>query len=360
VTELQGLAHGTTVSLAWNDPVSDTYGNPVAIDSVRIERDGQRVGVVAAGVRRFSQTGVPIGSHEYSLRAYRGRFSSAVARVTVLVGSPSYSESFDLTNGGWMTMSGWEWGPPSNAAPHSSANVWGDRLTGTYTDLACDEVRLAPGLAVVSADASMEFYCWYWTEYGFDGVNFQASADGGNTWEVLTPSIHPYDLPNAFNDCVGDSFPFWTGQTQSWVHAVIPIGQFVGQTPMFRFVFGSDGSVIYPGFLFDDFRIWGLATPAEVPVSGTMTPDGGGGSLTQVVVRADGLGGPAVSPNAGGAYRLQNVQAGQRVLTAELLRYAPASRTVLVPVGGIAALARGAGALWGRAALEPHRARKFR
>jgi hypothetical protein len=38
----------------------------------------------------------------------------------------------------------------------------------------------------------------------------------------------------------------------------------LGQTPWFRFSFGSDGSVVYPGFYFDDMLIWGLQPESGV------------------------------------------------------------------------------------------------
>jgi len=166
---------------------------------------------------------------------------------------------------------GWEWGEPTDVDgpdAHSGTNVWGTVLTGDYPNSVCWTLDLDLDLVVQTPNAAVECWLWYWTEQSFDGCHFKVSVDDGATWELVTP-VEGYPQPSVFsNNCIGANTPSWAGNSQGWRHVVLPIGEYQGETPKFRFVFGTDGSVVYPGVFIDDLRIWGLHPPFPI---GTLT-----------------------------------------------------------------------------------------
>ncbi|HEY3296093.1 MAG TPA: carboxypeptidase regulatory-like domain-containing protein [bacterium] len=272
VTNLQGSVNGANVTLTWVDPNHDTNGNPLTPDSILIYRGnsqpGSQIGHVAAGAQTFSVTESQ-GNITYYVRAKAGTWLSGPVSRTVVVGTPGYANDFDVDNGGWTSDGGWSWGAPTNATapqPHSGSNMWGTGMDANYTGNQCNHLDLDPGLAVTSNNATVEFWAW-WSMYPwgpYDGVNFKVSVDGGVTWENVQPSPSYFTQPiYTFNTCTGVSGDSaWTEAGANWQYVVIPIGQYLGQTPMFRFTFGSYLSG-YPGFFFDDMTIWGIATPPD-------------------------------------------------------------------------------------------------
>ncbi len=177
----------------------------------------------------------------------------------------SYVQDFEADNGGAVATpetGGWEWGVPTApdgpSAAHSGTNVWGTVLAGDYPSNACWTLDFDLGLSVASPDAVVECWIWYDTESNYDGVQFHASVDGGSNWELVTPSGgYPQD-DFTVNACLGTTTDYWGGNSGGWIPAIIPIGSYQGQAPIFRFWFGSDPSVTYPGFFLDDVTIRGL------------------------------------------------------------------------------------------------------
>jgi hypothetical protein len=340
----RGLAanvSGNNVTLTWEDPTRDTNGNDITIDNVQVwwglVGSGQLLATVPAGVQTYTHHGVPDGNHTYSLRAYLDPYYGAASTVAgVIVGTPTYNENFDLTDGMWVAdpTDGWMWGAPATPiAPHSPPNVWGTGLNGPYPNNACWFLDLNLGLPVVSPTATVEFWWFADVESSWDGVNFKVSVDGGTTWELVTPN-GGYTQQSTNAECISGE-PSWTGFSTAWVYVVLPVGQYVNQTPIFRLTFGTDASVTYRGFFIDDMIIWGLQTPEFADVSGTISLDGGSGVLTNVTVHADGLGSPNAHPNAQGQYNLDDVLVGNRVLSAVLDGYHTDTLMVNVPAGGL-------------------------
>jgi hypothetical protein len=274
-TNLAGNYAAPNVVLTWTDPNQDMTGLPLTPDSIQIWlgtiASGQRIGVVAAGVQTFTQVNAPTGQATYTVRAFAGGHPSSPTSVPVVVGNPTYVNDFELNDGLWVPdppTGGWEWGVPtytSGPTAHSGTKVWGTVLASTYGLSVCYKLTLSPGLVVRSPSASVEFWRWYNTESSYDGCNFFVSVDNGGTWQLVQPSEGGYTgTTNAVNTC-NPSLPAWTGNTgTTWTHVNIPIGQYVDQVPQFRFTFGSDGSVVYPGFYFDDMLIWGLQPPSSI------------------------------------------------------------------------------------------------
>jgi hypothetical protein len=352
VTDLAATTVGTNVVLTWTNTTTDIYGTTIIVDSCDVYQGTTFVARVGAGVTTYAHANTALGSLNYTVYAWNQNLSSLPTSVAVNVSAPvyNYQEDFELSNGGWAatpSTGGWEWGVPTAAngpTAHSGTKLWGTVLAGNYVDFACYQLQLAAAQSVASADAGLAFWGWYKSEGGatttYDGCNFQISTNGGGTWQILTPLIGAYDdtFMTALNTCIGFHKPTWNGSraadslvTGRWRYFVLPLSNFVGLTPVFRFTFGSDNQAHnYPGFYFDDLSVWGLQTGSGATVSGMITLDGGSGVVTQALVRANGFGGPPVSPNALGTYSLPNVQLGQRILFATLTGYQQATLNVAV------------------------------
>ncbi len=344
-TDLAANDAGGNVELTWTDPTHDTQGNEITIDNVQVWLGtagiGTLLGTVNAGVQAFTHNNAPSGVLTYSVRPYLNPFFGNPTSVSVVVGSPTYNNDFNTDDGMWIPTNGWSWGAPTNPSappPYSDPNYWGTGLAANYVNNACWQTDLNLGLVVESPSATVEFWYRFDTELNYDGCNFKASIDEGATWEILTPSQGPYTITsiNAANACMAGQ-PAWSGHTQTaWQYAVIPVGQYIGQAPIFRFEFGTDPSIFnFMGFFFDDMIIWGLALPQSASVTGTVTLDGVGGTMTNVSVIANGLGSPNTHPDASGAYTLAGVQVGDRILSAMLTGYLTDTIVANVPAGGL-------------------------
>jgi hypothetical protein len=103
-------------------------------------------------------------------------------------------------------------------------------------------------------EATLEFWTWYDLEEDWDYAYVEASADGGETWEILeTPSGTP-ENPN------GNSFGFgYTGRSggdaPEWILERVDLTPYVGQEILVRFEMIGDDAVTRPGFALDDIAI---------------------------------------------------------------------------------------------------------
>ncbi|RPH94544.1 T9SS C-terminal target domain-containing protein [candidate division KSB1 bacterium] len=341
-TNLAGNYISPNTVLTWTDPTVDLLGSPVILTNLEVWLGpvvtGTLLGTVMPGVQTFSHTNPPFGHLNYSVRAVANTFSGRPASVPVTAGTPTYAEGFETSNGLWVPSpetGGFEWGAPvfpvGGPVPHGGNNCWGTVLSGTYPASCCFTMDLNLGLQVNSPSATMEFWYWYDVETTWDGCNLKASIDNGATWTTLTPNGgYPVASLQTANACI-PSQPAWAGGRDStWRYAVVPISQFIGQAPIFRFSFGSDGSGQYRGFFFDDVEIWGLALPVLTPVSGRVDLDGQGGNVANAIVRSNGIGNPEAHPLADSTYSV-SVQTGNRTIIASLAGFH--NDTVWVTVG---------------------------
>ena len=285
VTNLTGNYVAPNVVLTWTDPTQDTQGNPIIIDNVQVwlgaVDSGTLLATVPAGVQTYTELNPPMGTRRYFVRAFRNPYYGAAVSQSVVVGTPGYWSNFETDNGGWVPdplTGGWEWGVPTYAGgptAYSGSKVWGTVLASTYPSSACFRLTLTPNMVVNSPDARVEFWRWCYTEQFYDGVNFKVSTDGGLNWTLVQPvGNYPYTA-STDNVCIPGE-PYWAGTSQTWTQITIPLGQFVGQMPIFRFTFGSDPSVEYAGFYLDDLVIWGMGSVSGFP----RPPTNLGGSYT--------------------------------------------------------------------------------
>jgi hypothetical protein len=274
VTNLSAHYVEPDVVLTWTDPTQDTQGNPITIDNVEIWAtavdSGTLLATVPAGVQTYTESSPPIGLRRYFVRPFRSPYYGAAVSQSVVVGTPSYWNNFETDGGGWVAdppTGGWEWGTPTYASGPASAysgtKLWGTVLASTYPASACHTLTLTLDMPVYSADAHVEFWSWCYTEQAYDGVNFKVSTDGVS-WTLVQPvGNYPYTA-SSLNVCI-PSEPDWAGSSQTWTRLTIPLGQLVGEIPIFRFTFGSDPSIEYAGFYFDDLAIWGVGQMPGFP-----------------------------------------------------------------------------------------------
>ncbi len=343
VEDLAVSVNDHDVTLTWTDPTEDTNGNPVPLTNIEVWEGrpggGDLVATVAPGVETVLLTDVLDGSKVYYVRAYADPFYGASRHVNAIVGTPSYANDFDTNDGGWTSEEGWTWGVPRNGMapePFSTPNVWGTDFVDGFPAFADYSLVFDNGLVIANDNGVIEFNAWWRTDWGWDGCNFKASLDGGQTWEVVEPE-GGYTVTEMFtgtqNPLSGE--PAWTDISNGWQHIEIPLDAYIGEAPMFKFHFGSsDWAQGNPGFYLDDVIIWGLDEPVYATVSGNVTLDGGNGAMTAVDVRANGFGSPTTHPAANGSYTLSNVLTGQRTISASLAGYHPASESVPVVEGG--------------------------
>jgi len=160
-------------------------------------------------------------------------------------------EDFEADDGGY-TQSGdlWEWGTPTNGpgAAHSGVNVWATDLDGNY--IYGTYLLYSPTITVPTGDSELVFWHWYDTEASWDGGNVKISNDSGVTWTILG---FPYSgTANSYNPAIPDE-PCFTGHGQGyWEKVSADISGYAGETVQFRWDFGADTSVFYPGWYVDD------------------------------------------------------------------------------------------------------------
>jgi len=110
---------------------------------------------------------------------------------------------------------------------------------------------------------------WYDLEDQFDYVYLSASADGGQTWHVLSGRHSTSDRATGNNYGVG-----WTASSgPDWIDEEVDLGALAGSEVLLRFEYVTDQSFNGQGFALQDVSIpqIGLDEPGA---SGTWTPEG--------------------------------------------------------------------------------------
>jgi len=136
-----------------------------------------------------------------------------------------------------------------DAQPQGKISWWSDRgdqsdstLTRTF-DLSNTQ------------SATLNFSLWYDIEDGWDYAYVEASADGGQHWQVLS-GRHTTD-----KNPVGNAFgPGWTGmsgggQSPDWIDESVDLTPLAGKQVQVRFEYVTDDAVNGPGVLLDNFAI---------------------------------------------------------------------------------------------------------
>jgi hypothetical protein len=201
-------------------------------------------------------------------------FNDTLAKVVTSLPSIStfpYYEDFENGQADWFisgTNSSWAFGTPAkvniqNAASGMNAFVTGG-LSGSYNfseasqvNSPCFDLTSIQHEAWIALDAN-----WY-SENAYDGAVLQSSIDGGSSWQNVGKLD---DDNNWYNQGALIGLP--GGQSEGWGGIVVDVASggwlkaahlldpsLLRKDVRFRIAFGSDGSVIYEGFAFDNFAI---------------------------------------------------------------------------------------------------------
>lgn len=106
--------------------------------------------------------------------------------------------------------------------------------------------------------ASLDFSVWHDLEPDYDYAYLSVSADGGRTWDLLSP-------PGAVS---GDYGPAWGGTSDGWVPLSVPLDAYVGRPVLLRFDVVTDFEVTGRGF-----AVAGLSVP-QLPAQPPWRGDG--------------------------------------------------------------------------------------
>lgn len=166
---------------------------------------------------------------------------------------PQWVEHFDSSSGGFSQVGGgWEWGVPTSGpgAAYSGDKVWATILAGDYFDGANWRLT-STDYKATQDDPILLFYHWYAIEHAQDGGNVKVSTDGGVSWQLVTPLEGYPGIATWDNAGIPDQ-PCYTGDSSGWELAVfvLPVGN--GQTFKIRWDFGSDNTIVRPGWYLDD------------------------------------------------------------------------------------------------------------
>lgn len=181
---------------------------------------------------------------------------------------PWLDTDLETSNGGFepslvIGTTRWQWGAPLTATPvpHSGANTWATNLSGNYGNYAYCKLTTPQFDLNGLGFQYLTFYQWYDMESSgsnptraYDGGNIQISTDHGNSWSLLTPEGGYTHVVDAVTNALHQKQVF-SGVSNGWQRKICDLTQFVNDTVMFQFQFGSDLNTTRPGWYLDDLTI---------------------------------------------------------------------------------------------------------
>ncbi len=235
--------------------------------------------------------------------------STKVIEGIPLIATFPYNQNFENGNGGWKaggSNPSWGLGTPAKPVINSAAsgtNAWATGLTGAHNNSENSHV-VSPCFNLSSLIAPVfEMKIWWNADLSNDGAVLQSSIDGGTTWQNVGATGDPN---NWFNDNTINGAPGgqpaasaegWTGHNSTygsggWVIAKHTLTSLIGQSSVrFRVAFGSNSSIIFDGFAFDDVMVYETPTN-DGGVSAITSPNSGCGLTNQetVTIRVNNFG----------------------------------------------------------------------
>lgn len=215
-----------------------------------------------------------------------------------IVSSFPYFQDFESGSGDWATggiNSSWAFGLPQKSTIDTAAsgiNAWvtGGLVGGFYN---ANESSFVQGPCFDFSSLSqpiIELNIWWDSQFSMDGTVLQTSIDGGVNWQNVGAYGDPY---NWYTDSTvfgnpGGQQHAWSGTggsgSNQWLSARHYLDGLGGESSvLIRISFGSNNSINYDGFAFDDVSIF--ETPAnEVGVVSIESPLSGCGLSTAEVV----------------------------------------------------------------------------
>jgi hypothetical protein len=138
----------------------------------------------------------------------------------------------------------------ANTDAHSGKYVWYS-MRGDESDMTLTRAFDLSGLS----QATLQFWTWYDIEKDWDYAYVEVSADGGQTWDILTGTFTTDSNPagNSFGQAyTGIS---GGGESPQWVQEQIDLTPYTGKPVLLRFEYVTDDVVNRPGWLIDDISI---------------------------------------------------------------------------------------------------------
>lgn len=193
--------------------------------------------------------------------------TNVVAQSTIPAGPPTVSFTDDMESGtaNWSAAGS---GGGSNFTQvtdqsHSPTHSWFSpdaSSVGDHTLATSAAIAVGPG-------ATLDFWHYYDTESTYDGVVLEYSLDGTTWTDILDASGTIPANPNRFteggytgpiDDCCSNPLATraaWNGDSSEFVHTIVDLADFGGQSVYFRWRLGSDSSVSATGYWLDDVQI---------------------------------------------------------------------------------------------------------
>jgi len=162
-----------------------------------------------------------------------------------------YEQGFESIPYGWIFTGDFEYGQPSGDDP---AAFEGEQLAGTVLggkyNNSGDSWLISPPIDLRNSslkEATLRFYQWYETEYGYDFCNIFVSTDYKESWQELD-----YEF---------------SGIGTEWKEAAVDLSDYIGSDdPVYvAFRFTSDRSKNFRGWYIDNIRL--VATDMESPAA---------------------------------------------------------------------------------------------
>ncbi|MCD6177020.1 MAG: carboxypeptidase regulatory-like domain-containing protein, partial [Candidatus Cloacimonetes bacterium] len=195
----------------------------------------------------------------------------------------SYWNDFENDDGGFISNNpaGWQWGIPSNGPSnaYSGDKLWGTVLDNDYPNEANFTVDSPEYYLIPSFNPILFFHHWYNIENSWDGGNVKISSDGGLSWSVIEPINGYTGTANSANPLYPEEI--FCGTSSGWEYVEFDLSSYIGQNIIFRWHFGSDSTVTYPGWFIDDFGITGFSSGF---LFGTVTEFGSGNPIEGATV----------------------------------------------------------------------------
>jgi immune inhibitor A len=128
-------------------------------------------------------------------------------------------------------------------------------------------------LSSASGDVSAEYWLWYDLEENWDFAYLEVSADGGQTWKILTTPSGTSNNPTG--NSYGWGYTGFSGGVDGgeWIQESVDLSAYAGKEIQLRFEYITDAAVNGDGLLLDDFSIpaIGYATDFESGDDGWQT-----------------------------------------------------------------------------------------
>jgi hypothetical protein len=191
-----------------------------------------------------------------------------------------YNWDFEADNGGFSATGptdDWQWGVPTHgpASAHSGEKCWGTQLAADYS-LNSQSRLETPWMDFTKGGGmhlELKFWHWYNSEgsySAYDGGNVKLVTPAGET--IIYPDLALADDYDTYSISTSNAWipgePAYFGPVSMWKEAIFDLTPWTDEPEVkIIFDFGSDGSVVYPGWYIDDVVIWGYP-PLPVELAG--------------------------------------------------------------------------------------------